>query len=113
MHAEVRVKYFFCVKISTRMLIRLWKSVLHGQLTSSPSTLFSSLHHLCAILFFHTHLTSKKFPDIRKPSRGKISSHESRGRAFLLLFLNCCFSTTGPDAPSITLRRPSETHLAR
>src|SRR5206468_3007970 len=55
----------------------------------------------------------KKLPDIRKPSRGKISSHESRRRVFLLLFLNCWFSTTGPDAPSVPLRRPLEMHFDR
>src|SRR6266481_2046217 len=64
--AEVRVKYFFCVKISTRMLIRLWKSRLRAQLTSRPSTLFCSLHHLWAILFFLALLFGEEFRGISK-----------------------------------------------
>jgi hypothetical protein len=43
--AEVRVKYFFCIKISTRMLISLWKSLVLAPLTSHPSTLLCSLHY--------------------------------------------------------------------
>jgi hypothetical protein len=43
--AEVRKKYFYRVKISTQMLIRLWKSTVRAPLTCRPSTLFSSLHN--------------------------------------------------------------------
>src|ERR1700747_3518333 len=58
--AEVRVKYFFCVKISTRIFISLWKSALRAPLTSHPSILLCSLHYLCATLFFDA-LVREKF----------------------------------------------------
>ena len=39
--AEVKQKYFCTIKISTRMLISLWKSRVGALLTSRVSTLFS------------------------------------------------------------------------
>ena len=79
MCAEVRVKYFFCIKISTRMLIRLWKSPVRTPLTSRPSTLFSSLHHLCATsYFFNTLVQKKNFTSSGNIFYGNISSDESR-----------------------------------
>jgi hypothetical protein len=53
MRAEVRGKYFCYVKFSTQMLISMWKSPVRAPLTSQPSILFSSLHHLCATELFH------------------------------------------------------------
>src|SRR5712692_5652029 len=58
--AEAREKYFCYVKISTQMLISMWKSLVRAPLTSHPSTLFSALHHLCATSFFHTNTCAAK-----------------------------------------------------
>src|SRR5260370_28210748 len=52
--AEAREKYFSYVKISTQMLISMWKSLVRAPLTSHPSTLFSALHHLYATSLLHT-----------------------------------------------------------
>src|SRR6266850_1228531 len=49
--AEVCKKYFGGIKISTQVLISVWKSPALSTLTSNPSTLFSSLHHLWASFF--------------------------------------------------------------
>lgn len=54
--AELQEKYFCGIKISTQMLISLWKSSCRALLTSYSSTLFSSLHNLRATLFLHAHL---------------------------------------------------------
>jgi hypothetical protein len=52
--AELHEEYFCGIKISTQVLISLWKSTACAALTSHDSTLFSALHNLCATLFFHT-----------------------------------------------------------
>src|ERR1700674_3600645 len=44
------------------MLISLWKSLVRAPLTSHCSTLLSTLHHLCATLFFHAHTRGAKCP---------------------------------------------------
>jgi hypothetical protein len=56
--AEAREKHYCCVKISTQMLISMWKSLVRAALTSHPSTLFSALHHFCATVLFLTHTHS-------------------------------------------------------
>jgi hypothetical protein len=58
--AEVRKKYFRRIKISTQMLISLWKSPVRAPLTCRPSTLFSSLHHLSATLLFTRTIIRRK-----------------------------------------------------
>jgi hypothetical protein len=67
MLAEVQEKYFCSDKFSTQMLISMWKSPVRAPLTSHPSTLFSSLHHLCATHLFHGHrFPAKSFATAEK-----------------------------------------------
>jgi hypothetical protein len=113
MHAEVRVKYFFCVKISTRMLIRLWKSLLRGQLTSRPSTPFSSLHHLCALLFFHTHVRRQKISLTLGNQVVESFQMMIEEKNFSFALLKLLILNDWPGGPSVPLRRPFEMHLDR
>ena len=74
--AELRVKYFCAIKISTSLLIRLWKSAIRSPLTSRPSTLFSSLHYLSATLFFTRALVRRK---ILRPQENNSVEEFQRG----------------------------------
>ena len=49
--AEFRKKYFCGIKISTQVLISLWKSLARGELTSDSSTSFAALHYFGASHF--------------------------------------------------------------
>jgi hypothetical protein len=107
--AEVRVKYFFSIKISTRMLISLWKSTIRAPLTSHSSTLLCSLHYLCATLFLWRASSVKKLRHQENIFCGKISSYGIEDQTLCFpkpLILNrsrrISFSTTSaasPDAP--------------
>jgi len=75
------------------MLISMWKSPARPQLTSYSSTLFCSLHHLCATLFFSSAILScKDSYGSRKVIPSKIFNDEARSTilsCFLkLLILN-------------------------
>jgi hypothetical protein len=50
-NAEYREKYFCGIKISTQVLISLWKSLAREELTSHSSTLFAALHYFGASHF--------------------------------------------------------------
>jgi hypothetical protein len=85
-HAEVRKKYFQRIKISTQMLISLWKSPVHAPLTCRPSTLLSSLHHLSATVSFTRQFPAKKSLGQRENNSLKASSAESRAKLFVRIF---------------------------
>src|SRR5258708_8704483 len=75
------------------MLISMWKSPARAQLTSYSSTLFCSLHHLCATLFFSSAILScRDSYGSRKIIPSQISNDEARSTilsCFLkLLILN-------------------------
>src|SRR2546421_9256822 len=60
------------------MLISMWKSPARAPLTSHPSTLLSSLHHLCATELFTRHICpAESCSRVEKISR-EISSEEAR-----------------------------------
>ena len=49
--AEFHEKYFWGIKISTQVLISLWKSLARAELTSHSSTSFTALHYFGASHF--------------------------------------------------------------
>jgi hypothetical protein len=86
--AEVQEKYFCSIKISTQMLISLWKLRDHAPLTSRLSTLFSSLHNLSARLFFsHGQEFEKNSWDGREISLGRCLTM-NRGQSFSIFSLS-------------------------
>ena len=87
--AEARKICFCSIKISTQVLISVWKSLSGSLLTCRPSTLFSSLHHSWA-----THSFSRRIP-LHQTSLtfGKICWREilrdsATATLLFLLFLN-------------------------
>src|SRR6266481_803957 len=84
--AEVCKKYFGGIKISTQVLISVWKSPALSTLTSSPSTLFSSLHHLCASFFSYACFRLKTL--FRRQENNSLRAAGRRNEQKTFLFLS-------------------------
>jgi len=89
--AEFAEEHFWSVKFSTQVLIKLWKSFCHSQLTSPPSTFFLALHQFRAMRFLPRRFLSDLTFDASPKAVGKKISAQCSRKKFFLYYRHSTF----------------------